>query len=140
MLKSSLRYSIYKVQTRFPKKAFELYHTQFRLSRTFFEFFQTFSRRFSLVLAFASNSVILSHLFKLVKHFFRAFPKFSSCEVAFQASAFHHTTFSLYLNKFHLSRTFFSFFQISLVFGIISLPSRTACVYYHMLSHLSSIF
>ena len=96
MLKSSLRYSIYKVQTRFPKKAFELYHTQFRLSRTFFEFFQTFSRRFSLVLAFASNSVILSHLFKLVKHFFRAFSKFFqlwSCVPSFRFSS--HNFFSI---------------------------------------------
>ena len=45
----SLRYSIYKVQFashRFAVTAFELYHTQFRLSRTFFKFFQTFLRRF----------------------------------------------------------------------------------------------
>ena len=115
MLKSSLRYSIYKVQTRFPKKAFELYHTQFRLSRTFFEFFQTFSRRFSLVLTFASNSVILSHLFKLVKHFFELFRSFPAVKSRsklplFITQLFQYTSTSFICQElFSVSSKFLSF-------------------------------
>ena len=39
-----------------------------------------------------------------------------------------------------LSRTFFVSLQISLKFGIILLPSRTASIYYHRAFHLSSVF
>ena len=106
----------------------------------FSSFFKLFRGDFPSF-SFSRVTRLFYHIFSnLSSTFFELFRSFSSCEVALQASAFHHTTFSLYLNKFHLSRTFFSFFQISLVFGIISLPSRTACVYYHMLSHLSRIF
>ena len=73
----SLRYSIYKVQTflSLSLTAFAFYHISFRLSRTFFKFFQTF-----LICGFArcsvSNFAMLAHLVSFVKHFFQILFKF----------------------------------------------------------------
>ena len=101
-LKSSLRYSIYKVQTRFRKEALGLYHTQNHLSRTFFDLFQTFSTGFSSLAALVSNSDILAQMLSFVKNFLHSLPNF-------------------------------------FIFSLTPTLSRTACVYYHMLSCLSSI-
>ena len=74
----SLRYSIYKVQTflSLSLTAFAFYHISFRLSRTFFKFFQTF-----LICGFArcsvSNFAMLAHLVSFVKHFFQILFKFN---------------------------------------------------------------
>ena len=76
----SLRYSIYKVQFaphRFAVTAFELYHTQFRLSRTFFKFFQTFLRGFLRSLLaeqpryVSTSASICQALFQFFSSFFR---------------------------------------------------------------------
>ena len=52
------------------QEAFGLYHTQIRLSRTFFVLFQTFSTGFSSLAALVSNLDILAQMISFVKNFF----------------------------------------------------------------------
>ena len=52
------------------QEAFGLYHTQIRLSRTFFVLFQTFSTGFSSLAALVSNLGILAQMISFVKNFF----------------------------------------------------------------------
>ena len=49
------------------------YHIFLSLSRTFFYFFETFSELFPLVSVFRDSQSRLSHLVRLVKHFFEVF-------------------------------------------------------------------
>ena len=81
----SLRYSIYKVQTRS---------------------FRSFLS--------AANFYILAHIVELVKNFFQVFSN-SICARCAPGEAVHHATFTFYHNHFALSRTFFLFFRSFLI-------------------------
>ena len=72
-------------------------------------FFRSFPNFFEWILPSLLSwaTRLFYHIFlNLSRTFFASFRSFSSCDVALQASALHHATFSLYLIKFHLSRTF----------------------------------
>ena len=74
----SLRYSIYKVQTR----CFALAHSFCILShsvsfvKNFFQVFSNFSEVFFAFVALVSNSTMLAHGFQFVKHYFPIFRSF----------------------------------------------------------------
>ena len=86
----SLRYSIYKVQSRsrLTAEARLSYHTLFHLSRTFFKFFQIFSSRFDSVVRVTSRR--LEHLTtsrSICQELFSSFFKFLFASVFFAALA-----------------------------------------------------
>ena len=86
----SLRYSIYKVQSRsrLTAEARLSYHTLFHLSRTFFKFFQIFSSRFDSVVRVTSRR--LEHLITsrfICQELFSSFFKFLFASVFFAALA-----------------------------------------------------
>ena len=102
------RYSIYKVQCRSlafiscPLRTFICYHNLFRLSRTFFKFFQTFlscslpSRRSRS----SDNFYILADTFSFVKNFFQILSNFfrfplDSLPVSQAACIYYHSQSNL---------------------------------------------
>ena len=101
----SLRYSIYKVQTRFPlsRLACLLYHSSVTLSRTFFKFFH-FSSLFFLSTATLADSLhmipppppFVNTLFLLFSTFFTS-PKKEKTGVLFRTPArfYFHSTSSI---------------------------------------------
>ena len=110
----SLRYSIYKVQFathRFAVTAFELYHAQFRLSRTFFKFFQTFLRGFLRSLLaeqpryVSTSASICQALFQFFSSFFRI-----CCFILSPRGNLHILAHRLYFVK-HFSTKFSVFFR-----------------------------
>ena len=96
------------------------YHILSNLSRTFSSFFKFFFvircppgfRRSS------DNFYIIADLHSFVKNFFQVFSKFFKLCAALPVETVHHATRWVYHTASDLSRTFFTFLQISFRFGI----------------------
>ena len=98
-------------QIHYLSKVFKFVFTLFNLQGTVFARYRKpdWARRELLYLITS---------FRTCQELFSSFSKFFQMWVALQVFVVHHTTFLLYLRTFHLSRTFFKFFQISFSFGI----------------------
>ena len=94
--------------------------------------------RYRHAFCFAGSFWIISHSNPFVKNFFRSFPNFFDWIFFPRCSREQLGHFST--DDFICQELFYIFFQIPSSFSLTPTLSRTACVYYHMLSHLSRDF
>ena len=118
----SLRYSIYKVQTR----CFALAHSFCILShsvsfvKNFFQVFSNFSEAFLLV-ALVSNFAMLAHRFQFVKHFFQVSANFFPIRYFLWPPA---GDLHILAHSFPIVKHYFYFFAIFFIYSFFSLLRR----------------